>query len=170
MGAYQSGGGFAGIDALFRNPPDSTEQVLHPDKLNPREAPVPVAFPAGLAKRLGTGWSVPLQDTLGELQLGILVRTGNPSAGTDPAAGWGGDRVALLDGPSGASAVVLDTRWDTTGAAGSFQAALAALQQKLTGAGSHVAVLVPSPGRVVLLVCDSDATLSLVAGVLGLAG
>lgn len=170
MGAWQSGGGFAGVNALFKNPPASTEQVLHPDKLASREPPVTVTFPADLATRLGTGWAVRMQDTLGELQLGILVRTGDPSAGSDPAAGWGGDRVALLAGPGGASAVVLDARWDTTKAAGSFQAALDPLLAKLKAAGSHAAILVPAPNRVVLLVCDSDATLGRIAGVLGLAG
>ena len=72
----------------------------------PREAPIAVAFPDDLAARLGDGWCVALQDTLGELQLRILLAdaAGVDSASAEAAAaGWGGDRVALIDGPDGAS-------------------------------------------------------------------
>ncbi len=74
FGAYGSAGGFSGVDALFKQPPDSTEQVLHADKLASREQPVVVSFPSDLASRLGDGWSVPLQDTMGEYLLEILLR------------------------------------------------------------------------------------------------
>ena len=167
--AYQTSASFAGVDALWKNPPDTTEQLLHPDKLASREPAVPVAFPADFAKTLGAGWKVSTQDTLGELQLNILMRTGNPKAGTDPAAGWGGDRVALVEGPSGATAAVVDTRWDTAKAAGDAFDHLQALVTKLQGAGKHAAVLMPSEKRVVLVSADSDATLGAVANVLGLA-
>ena len=64
LGAFTKGG-FGGVDELFANPPDSTEQVLHPEKFAAREKPVEVAFPDDLAARLGDGWKVSLQDTLG---------------------------------------------------------------------------------------------------------
>ena len=91
---------------MFTKMPDSTEQILHPDKAT--EAPVAVTLPADLAASLGSGWTVPLQDTFGELQLGIWLREGGvPSAeATDAAAGWGGDRLAVIEGPDGAWAVV----------------------------------------------------------------
>jgi len=169
LGAYQTSASFAGVDALWKNPPDTTEQLLHPDKLASREPGVVVAFPADFAKRLGAGWKVAAEDTLGELQLGILMRTGNAKAGTDPAAGWGGDRVALVQGPSNAVAAVVDTTWDTTKAAGSAFDELQLLVTKLQGEGKHAAVLMPSEKRVVLVSADSDATLGAVANVLGLA-
>ena len=170
LGAYQTSASFAGVDALWKNPPDTTEQLLHPDKLASREAAVAVAFPANFAKALGSGWSIATQDTLGEMQLNIVMRTGSPGAGTDPAAGWGGDRAAMLRGPSGRMAAVLDTSWDTAAAASNAAAKLGQLATTLTTQGKHAAVLQPSPERVVLISADSDATLSLVAGVLGLAG
>ena len=58
QGQFLASGGYAGVDALFADPPDSTEQVLHPDKLNPREAPIEVTFDADLAAKLGAGWCV----------------------------------------------------------------------------------------------------------------
>jgi hypothetical protein len=169
LGAYQTSASFAGVDAIWQRPPDTTEQLLHADKLASREPAVPVAFPADFAKSLGTGWKVGLEDTFGELQLNILMRTGNPNAGADPAAGWGGDRVALVQGPDSAVGAVVDTSWDTGSAATSAFGQLGQLVTALNAAGKHAAVLHPAPERVVLIAGDSDKTLSLVANVLGLA-
>jgi hypothetical protein len=170
MGAYQTSASFSGVDALWASPPDTTEQLLHPDKLSSREPAVKVAFPSDFAKSLGSGWKVAAQDTFGELQLNILIRTGNPKAGDDPAAGWGGDRLALVQGPGNGLAAIVDTAWDTPKAATGAAGQLEQLAAKLTAAGKHAAVLQPSEKRVVLISADSDATLSRVAGVLGLAG
>ncbi len=173
LGAFTAGGGYGGVDSLFANPPDSTEQVLHPDKLNPREAPVPVAIDAGRIGQLGDGWCVALQDTLGEFQLGVML---GDAAGADKstadaaAAGWGGDRVALVQGPNGASAVVLDTVWDTDADATAYNAALAGMVGKLQAAGRSASALMPAPNRVVLISADSDDTLGKLANALGLAG
>ncbi len=170
LGAYQTSASFAGVDALWQNPPSTTEQLLHSDKLATREPAVPVAIPADLAARLGAGWKVAMEDTLGELELNILMRTGDPKAGTDPAAGWGGDRVALVEGPGGTTAAVVDTVWDTSAAAGSALGQLQQLVTVLQAAGKRASVLQPSGQRVVLISADSDATLRAVAGALGLAG
>lgn len=170
LGAYQTSASFAGVDELWKAPPDTTEQLLHADKLASREPAVHVAFPADFAKRLGSGWKVTTQDTLGELQMNIVFRTGNPKAGTDPAAGWGGDRVALVQGPSNGLAAIIDTTWDTDKAASGAASQLEQLAAKLKAAGKHAAMLQPAPNRVVLISADSDDTLSRVANVLGLAG
>ncbi len=169
LGGFQSGGGFGGVDALFANPPDSTEQVLHPEKFAAREAPVKVTIPEDLAASLGAGWTVPLQDTLGELQLEILLREGGASGTRTAAEGWGGDRVALVEGPGGAVAVVIDTAWDTDADAAEFAAALVPLVEKLKTAGRSAAVLLPEPGRIVLISGSSPDTLGRLANVLGLA-
>ena len=167
--AYQTSASFVGVDALWKNPPDTTAQLLHPEELASRVPAVPVSFPADLARQLGPGWKVALQDTLGELQLNILMRTGNPQAGTDPAAGWAGDRVALVEGPSGAAAAIVDTTWDTATAASSAASQLGQLVTVLDGLGKHAQTYTPSAQRVVLVSADSDATLSLVAAAIGLA-
>jgi len=169
LGAWQQTTSFDGVNALFRNPPDTTEQVMHADKLATREPAVAVAFPAGFATRLGKAWKITLQDTFGEFVLGVLVRTGKADAGTDPAAGWGGDRVALVEGPNGGSAAIVDTTWDTAKAATAYYGEIQALAAKLNAAGFHAAAVTPSEKRVVLISADSDNTLSLVAGVMGLA-
>ncbi len=169
LGPYVEGG-FAAVDGLFANLPDSTEQVLHPDKLAAREAPVTVSFPDDLAARLGDGWKVSLQDTFGEMLLEIVLREGGATATNDAAAGWGGDRVALLEGPAGEVAVVLDTAWDTAADADEFAAALAPTIAKLTAEGRSPTILRPGDDRVVLISAESAGTMGRVANVLGLAG
>ncbi|HYO43186.1 MAG TPA: hypothetical protein VES19_08315 [Candidatus Limnocylindrales bacterium] len=168
LGAFTNGG-FAAVNELFANPPDSTEQVLHADKFAAREKPLAVSFPDDLAERLGDGWTVSLQDTFGEMLLEIVLRDGGATATNDAAAGWGGDRVALLEGPDGKKAVVLDTTWDSAQDATEFEAALGPTVEKLKGLGRSPAILRPSENRVVLVTAESADTMGRVANVLGLA-
>ena len=169
IGAFTTGG-YGAVDQLFANPPDTTEQVLHADKLASREQAVKVTFPEDLATRLGDGWKVSLQDTLGEMLLEIVLRDGGATASHDAAAGWGGDRVALVEGPNGQKAVVLDTTWDTAADAAEFEQALAPTVAKLKGMGRSPSVLRPAENRVVLVSAESADTMGRVANVLGLAG
>ncbi len=167
--AFQ-GGGFDGVDALYADPPVSTEQILHQDKLDAGEPPVAVAFPEDLGQQLGEGWNVALQDTFGEMLLGVLLRDGGASGADQAAAGWGGDRVALLEGPDGEAAVVIDTVWDTEADAAEFEAALGPTVDKLIGLERSPSVLRPASDRVVLVTATSLDTLALVVNTLGLAG
>lgn len=123
------------IDRAFRDPPESSEQVLHPDKYwdpSRRDPPRPVALP-DLAAVLGPGWSARGEGTLGELDVAVLAGAGavpplslealSAGAWTNPAAsGWGGDRWVLLS--DGARTVTaLATVWDREEDAAEFAAA-----------------------------------------------
>ena len=169
----QAKGGFAAIDAAFANPPESTEQILHPEKWASREPPLDVKLPVDLASKLGAGWSVGLQDTFGEHQLGVWISGAVPTGGLPeppPAAvvGWGGDRMELLDGPGGQWAVVFRTEWDSESDAAEFETGIA---PRLAAAAGPGQVLPGEGGRVRWIVIGSDdATLNRVAGLLGLAG
>jgi hypothetical protein len=122
-----AGGGTAAVDAAFRDPPVSTEQVIHPDRYLDRDAPTVVSIPAGLAEGLGAGWSEAGRDTLGELLLRIWLQDGGlPRAQAFAAAeGWDGDRLAIFRGPSGAVGIGLVTTWDSAADAEEFRAAAA---------------------------------------------
>ena len=168
---FQMGGGWAAVDALYAKPPASTEQILHPDKYRAGEGPLPVSLPKDLAASLGAGWSVGLEDAFGEFQMGVWLRSNTDLGGgiaNDAAAGWGGDRVAVLAGPNGAWGVVLRTAWDSDADAQDFEAAATSLVEGLAAPAS----LLPGAGgreRWVVIGSD-DATLGRLAGVLGLAG
>jgi hypothetical protein len=163
-------GGWAAIDDLYKRMPTSTEQIIHPEKYAANEAPVKVALPADLAKKLGKGWTIAAQDTFGELQTGIWLKEGGVPATTADAAaaGWGGDRLAVLDGPNDSWAIVMDTAWDTDKDATEFEAAATTALGKAAGAGR---VLPGAGGKTRWVVVASDATvLGAVANALGLAG
>ncbi len=166
----QMAGGWPAVDAFYGSMPESTEQILHPDKYAANEAPVAVSVPASLAQDLGSGWSVPLEDTFGEFQMGIWLREGGveATAANDAAAGWGGDRLAVVEGPDGAWAVAIHTAWDTTTDAEAFEVAATTALAKAGGPGQ----VLPGEGGKVrwVLVGDDAGTLDTVAGVLGLAG
>jgi len=121
----QQSGSWKAVDALYDDMPLSTEQILHPDKYRAGEKPVAVKMPATLAADMGKGWNEAIQDTFGEFQLGVWLRESGVRASdaAAAAAGWGGDRLAVLDGPSGAWAVVLRSTWESTDDAKAFQQA-----------------------------------------------
>ncbi|HZM01375.1 MAG TPA: hypothetical protein VFD43_14100, partial [Planctomycetota bacterium] len=139
----------ADIDRCFRQPPQSSEQVLHPeDYWEQPDEPRPVPLP-DLSATLGGGWTLRRSDTLGELLLPILTGGGAidatsleiavPSAWTGYATiGWGGDLWQLYEAPTGAGAeggaadggkrhvTLLATLWDTPQDAEEFAGALTA--------------------------------------------
>jgi hypothetical protein len=156
VSAVIGSGGYHAVDAAFADPPTSTEQVLHPDKFMPREAPVDVQLPRDLAKTMGAGWSEVGRDTLGELLLRIwLTQNGVPATvGRVAAAGWGGDRVVLLRDPTGGLTIGLGTAWDTADDADEFAAAASTALASL--GGSH-AVRHATGARTVVLALGDGA-------------
>src|SRR5260221_9392389 len=168
----QATGGWKAVDDAFSRPPASTEQVLHPDKYAANEAPVAVSLPKDLASRLGAGWKVGLEDTLGEFPLKVWLANagGGKGAATAQGAstGWGGDRVALLDGPDGGTAVAISTTWDTAADAAEFATAAGLVVDGLAHPGG---VLAPAGGTTVTVVIASSPDLvGRVENALGLAG
>ena len=170
VSGLHSGGGWAAVNAAYARPPDSTEQILHPDKWASHEAPIPVTIPVVLPSRLGTGWTMPLTDTLGELQLRIwLEQVGKlPVAQAEAAAaGWGGDRVALVQKGS-TFGIAIITKWDTAADATEFAAAAGPTLKLLP---SSTALIDPgTTSQVVLFIASDSATITALAAALGLAG
>jgi hypothetical protein len=155
--AIQGEDGWPAVDAAYDRPPTTTEQVIHPEKYEAAEPAVEVEIPDDAAGRMGDGWSIAMEDTWGELQTRIwLTETGQGATADVAAAGWGGDRLAVLTGPDGAWAVVLDTRWDTTADEEEFlDAALAA-----TATLEHPANVSSSgDGDVTVMIASDDAAL-----------
>lgn len=173
VSAAWSDSGWAAVDRLYADPPDSTEQVLHPDKFAAREEPDEVALPADLAARMGSGWSVDTSDTFGEYVVSLWLReagSGVASADADAAAaGWGGDRLAYLAGPGGADAVVWRTTWDSASDADQFAGAAGTLIGDGIGdepaAGTVVRV---SATEVTVLLASDGATLDAATAAAGL--
>ncbi len=107
-----SRGGFRDIDAAFRAPPTTTEQVLHPERYLAHEAAEPVALPA-LAELEEAGLTVNDEDTLGELELSVYFgQLAQSGVDREAAAGWGGDRLRSYRRTDGHGAVVWFVTFD----------------------------------------------------------
>ncbi|MFB6218730.1 MAG: Hvo_1808 family surface protein [Halobacteriaceae archaeon] len=136
-------GGWAAVDALYRDPPASTEQVIHPGKYG-RDPPTDV----GVEDRSGPAWSVVGRESVGEPGLFTMLwypsyRNGsdvvvprNVSSGPGPdvydyahpySAGWDGDRLVAYARDSSArtneTGYVWKTAWDSPADAEEFAAA-----------------------------------------------
>jgi hypothetical protein len=101
-------GGWKAVDDAYRNPPLSTEQVLHPDKYGDSpDLPMTVDL-GGLTP--GGDWKELGRNVLGEMQLAVLLRN---SGGKSAAAGWDGDAYAVFEGPGHELALAWLTTWDS---------------------------------------------------------
>lgn len=118
-------GGFAAVDGAYRDPPVSTEQIMHPNRyIAKRDDPVAVTLP-DVRARLGDGWRRIDGGGIGELDVLLLADHGAQSIGrTDAqkaAAGWdGGAYIGLRSGKN--VVVALQTAWDSESEAREAQA------------------------------------------------
>lgn len=119
---------WSAIDEIYRHPPESTEQILHPEKYFARERPVVVtdtALPAGKAG----GWKVIRKEVLGEYQTRLWLETRLDAMQAKQASqGWGGDRlVAYEPTPGGPLVLVALSTWDSEADANEFARAVSRL-------------------------------------------
>lgn len=109
--ATRKGHPWSRINEVFRNPPESTEQILHPEKYQAHEHPVAVT--STVLRSLGAAKEL-RRDVLGEFGWSLLLVTHLDDAlAQRAAAGWGGDRVVAYGGPEGPLAVASLSTWDT---------------------------------------------------------
>ena len=116
---YQQGG-WAAVDRAYRDPPTTTEQLLHPERyLGTRDRPQPVAV-GDLSARLGGGWRPAADTSFGEFNARLLLRGESGAAGAAAAAeGWDGGRLRTFQRANG-TALVIRTVWDSRAEAAEF--------------------------------------------------
>ena len=114
--ALWSRGGAEALREAWKHPPESTEQILHPEKFFAREKArrVTPAVPAPPGSRLVS------EGVLGELLVRTLVEED-----AEAAAGWGGDGWRLWD-TGGRTALAWRSEWDLPVDAAEFHTALRA--------------------------------------------
>jgi hypothetical protein len=130
---------WSAVDALWASPPDSSEQILHPEKYDAHERPILVDIPT--PKAIGEQWREVATDVLGELGARVWLSAAvNDELAARAAAGWGGDRAILYEraptptaptpdaGPPSSSSspfVLWSTTWDDVTDAEDFARAAA---------------------------------------------
>jgi len=97
--------------------PQSTEQILHPERYALRDEPTEVTF-------VSNGDTVQWQDNLGEYEMRLLFQQllGNETEAATLATGWDGDRYEVL-GPK-SDVLLWYSVWDDAAAATRFAAGL----------------------------------------------
>lgn len=115
-------GGWAMVSKAFTKLPQSTEQIMHPEKYFAYESPVKLTLP-NFTRALGPGWKRIDNDVSGEwgyyLVLDEFLR--DPKLSKQAAAGWGGDRFAIYEGPRKSGVFLAQvTIWDTPADAKEF--------------------------------------------------
>ena len=154
-------GGWEALDAIWRDLPASTEQLLHPEKYG-EDDPTAVMLPAGLAAALGDGWSEPLRDVWGEADLLLLWQELLGEDAAAAAAGWDGSQYVFLSNDNGAGLFAIEIVWDSEDEAAEGQQAMAAWLEASGFAGQD-AVLSAPDGRGAFLQGVNDR-ISLVVG------
>ncbi|NLE44124.1 MAG: hypothetical protein GX620_05350 [Chloroflexi bacterium] len=112
--ALYEAGGWEVINRAYTDPPRTTEQVLHPERyLLERDNPGSVNVP-DLSDLLGEGWTTVLEDTMGELVVGLYLAQDLPQVTAWQAAdGWDGDKLKVFEHPDGQRVTVWRTGWDS---------------------------------------------------------
>ncbi len=105
------------MSELYRSPPRSTTQILHPEKLlDSREDPIPIMLPA--LDSLLLDFHLVTEDEMGEFGLGaVLALAAGEAEGRRGALGWRGDRFRLWEDRQGRSAIAYLVALDSEGAA-----------------------------------------------------
>ena len=107
-------GGYAAVDALYDDPPTSTEQILHPERyLDARDDPISVEI-GDLLPVLGNDWRLVIEYPFGEFLTMLFLAEQVPvGAAEDAAAGWGGDLLAAYANDADETSVlVMRYVWD----------------------------------------------------------
>ncbi len=108
--------GWKSVDALYDDPPTTTEQMMHVEKLRSREPARGIRFDH---EAVSKAFDKPVvwHDEFGEAQwLALLADVESAAVARRSAAGWGGDTLVALEREGGemsvALAVVMDDRSD----------------------------------------------------------
>jgi len=125
--ALANDGGWKAVDEAYRNPPVSTEQVIHPEKYRakldlPMEIDLGELKPSAPWKELG-------RNVMGELQISVMLGR----QGSKAAAGWDGDKYAVFEGSGGKLGLVWLSTWDSSDEAREFTEAYVRYQTKRMG-------------------------------------
>ncbi|MGH7565598.1 MAG: hypothetical protein ACREK2_02090, partial [Gemmatimonadota bacterium] len=131
-----SRGGWEAVDRLYRDPPASTEQILHPDRyFGARDEPRTVTLPGE-----ETGSAHIAEGSWGEFgtRLALAAALADTTLPEVAAGGWDGDRYGLWRDPDGGLRYVWVTLWDSPALAERFAEAYAQAAMDRASASARI--------------------------------
>lgn len=145
MDIYQDGGWDA-VNEMYENPPQTTEQILHPEAYRNGEAALEVTLvdPVGM---LGADWVTLDDNSFGEFMTGVFLKNSGASDrdAENAAEGWGGDAYYVV-GNDDETALVWSSAWDSEEDADEFMETL--LQAEMDRLeGTAVTDIAPIPSE-----------------------
>ena len=136
-------GGYASLDKVYRSPPRSSEEILHPEKYG--TAIPDFANPDWKGIRSLLQDTTPIHhDTMGEFGVSSLMTMfeSDRTKAADIGSGWGGDTVLVFERSGGAEhETVWVTHWDTPTDASDFAQMYRAGLEKRFGAQGKALVV-----------------------------
>ncbi len=133
--------GWAAVDALYKDLPTTTEQMLHPAKLLAREPARPVSVHAEALVAAMPGRRAVWEDNLGEATLlTMLADVESSTTARAAATGWGGDRYVALDrSPAELAPIIVGLiAWDSEAEAAEFEPVFRAYFDKAMPRAYHL--------------------------------
>jgi hypothetical protein len=109
------------LDHTYTALPESTEQIIHPERFLAGDKPVKVVLPPVASSLLRSGWKQVDSDVNGEFGYYLILGEflGNTEA-SEAAKGWAGDRYVLFENRTGALLIAQFSTWDTEADAREF--------------------------------------------------
>lgn len=127
---YYDEGGWARVDEVWKNPPVSTEHILHPERYEAGDLPLIVERPplTETLEALQAGWREIESSVLGEWYTYLMLSQGDEEdarlserTAARAAQGWGGDGyVAFYNEEQDETVLALHWVWDTQADADEF--------------------------------------------------
>ena len=111
-------GGWEALNKLYAVPPQSTEQIIHPEKYMQGEMPIMVELPVNAPE----GYEPALSGNLGEFYIREWLSThiDDEMLTNRAAAGWGGDAFNVYRNAAGEYALEVRIAWDNEDEAEEF--------------------------------------------------
>ena len=137
--------------------PESTEQILHPEKYAANEAPVDVDLPdrpRDAARARAGPCRSRTRSASSRTASGCASAASSQADADAAAAGWGGDRLAVIEVRTARGPSPCKTAWDTTADAAAFETAATTALAKARWTGQ----VLPGEGGKVRWVARSRTT------------
>jgi hypothetical protein len=174
METMRQNGGGGRLRYVYKHPPETTEQILHPEKYIRRERGTILEFPA--LETLMADRKAPkvFRTTLGELGTALLLESLDRTTKAEGSQGWAGDRLmAWAEGDR--TVIVWAGLWDEEKDAKEFEDAASAAAFAINGRDDHArafvvrgksAIIRDGPATVFVMNCPADLKDRVIASVL----